>query len=95
MAKIIVRYLGVTRLLVKKKIEELEFSEESVSLKTVFNRLEEILGTVVIQDVLSSQVVAISSSPGEPGRLLNRPTDLETLLPNSCCITFVTPASGG
>ncbi|MDP4128317.1 MAG: hypothetical protein Q8912_15470 [Bacillota bacterium] len=95
MAKIIVRYLGVTRLIVKKKMDELEFSEETVRLKSVFDRLEEILGPAIVQDMLKSQVVVISPSPGEPGRLLDRPTDLETILPDSYCVTLVTPAAGG
>ncbi|TGE31879.1 hypothetical protein [Desulfosporosinus sp. Sb-LF] len=95
MAKIIVRYLGATRLMVKRKMDELEFPEEAVRLKTLFNRLEEILGPAIVQDMLSSQVVVISPSPGEPGRILERPTDLETMLPPSCCITLVTPVAGG
>ncbi|MDP4128353.1 MAG: hypothetical protein Q8912_15660 [Bacillota bacterium] len=95
MAKIMVRYLGVTRLRVKRKMDELEFPEETVRLKTVFARLEEILGPAIVQDILKSQVVAISPSPGEPGRLLDRPTDLETILTDLCCVTLVTPAAGG
>ena len=95
MAKIIVRYLGATRLMAKRKMNELEFSEESIRLKTVFDRLEEILGSAFVQKILSSQVVVISSSPGEPGQMLHRPTDLETILPSSCCVTLVTPAAGG